>query len=199
MLILQALSGQGTRTVSSKILAEPGYRLENLRRPIFVTKKGILFIFCILLPQNCYAQNNSFYLGYGFGITKLGKIEGDRSYNFFQAAYSHEFPIIKDFFLVGEPFLAFLNEPEKGMDIGLGLFFRYYLKDLFFSLGGGGAYTSVHFQEQTHHYLFILQGGIGYKWKNFFIEDRFRHYSNAGLASPNHSVNANILSIGILF
>jgi len=44
VLILQALSGQGTRTVSSKILAEPGYRLENFRGPIVVTPKGILFI-----------------------------------------------------------------------------------------------------------------------------------------------------------
>jgi hypothetical protein len=92
-----------------------------------------------------------------------------------------------------------MNVNPEGMDIGLDLFFRYYPKKLFFSLGGGGTYTRIQFIEQTHHYLFILQGGMGYRWKNFFIEDRFRHYSNAGLASPNHSINGNILSIGILF
>jgi hypothetical protein len=191
--------GPGSLNHLSKILAQRGYRLEGFRRPIVMARKGILFIFCFLLPSNCYAQNNGFSLGYGFGVSQLGKIEGNRSYNFLQAAYSHEFQIIKDFFFVGEPYLAYINEPDRGMDIGLGLFLRYYLRNFFFSLGGGGAYTGVHFQEQTHHYLFMLQGGIGYKWKNFFIEDRFRHYSNAGLASPNHSINANILSIGILF
>jgi hypothetical protein len=81
---------------------------------------------------------------------------------------------------------------------------RYYLSvsaksSFFFDLGTGDAYTSIHFKEQGTHWLFILQGGLGLKWRNFFIEDRFRHYSNAGTAHPNGQVNANIISIGIFF
>ena len=165
---------------SSKILAQQGYRPESLRSGILMAKKGVIFIFFILVPLNCYGQNNGFSLGYGFGVNTFGKIEQNRSYNFLQTAYSYEFRILKDLFIVGEPYLAYINEPSRGFDIGLGLLLRYYLKDLFFSAGGGGAYTSIEFEEQTHHYLFILQGGIGYKWNNFFIEDRFRHYSNGG-------------------
>ncbi len=70
---------------------------------------------------------------------------------------------------------------------------------LFFRAGSGAAYTTIHFHDQDAHLLFMLQGGIGFKWQTFFIEDRFRHYSNAGLASPNAQINANIISIGIYF
>ncbi len=61
------------------------------------------------------------------------------------------------------------------------------------------AYTSIGFKEQGTHLLFILQGGVGYRYKSFFVEDRVRHYSNGGTARPNWSVNSNILSIGTNF
>ena len=62
--------------------------------------------------------------------------------------------------------------------------------------GPGMAYTTVGFQEQGTHLLFILQGGVGYRYKNFFVEDMIRHYTNAGIATPDSSVNSNILSVG---
>jgi hypothetical protein len=58
------------------------------------------------------------------------------------------------------------------------------------------AYTTIGFKEQGTRLLFILEGGVGYKFKNFYVEDRLCHYSNAGTARPNWSVNANILSLG---
>jgi hypothetical protein len=164
---------------------------------------AFLLILFALLPGMAQAENNGVSLGYGFGLFNtdgtVGQLEENRTYSFIQGSYFHEFGILPNLFFVTEPYLAYTSQPERGIDIGLGLFFRYYLKNLFFSLGSGGAYTSISFQEQGTHYVFILQAGVGYKWRNFFIEDRFRHYSNAGLATPNRSINANIISIGYLF
>ena len=35
--------------------------------------------------------------------------------------------------------------------------------------------------------------------KRLFVEARFRHYSNAGLAHPNRSVDATVASVGYAF
>lgn len=67
------------------------------------------------------------------------------------------------------------------------------------TLGGGAAYSSINFEEQGTHLLFIIQGGIGFKWKDFFIENRLKHYSSAHTASPNRSINSNIIMVGIYF
>ncbi len=166
-------------------------------------KSAVFLLFLVLLPGISYAQQNGVSLGYGFGIFNthggLGEIENHRDYRFLQAAYFHEFSITRRFFFVTEPYLAFTSRPETGTDAGLGLMFRYKLGNFFLSWGGGGAYTSIRFEEQGTHYLFILQAGLGYNWRNFFIENRFRHYSNGGLASPNHSINANLISVGVRF
>ncbi len=167
-------------------------------------KKGIFLFFLVLFPLNGYAQNNGISLGYGFGMFNtgggLGEIENDRNYHFIRGSYFHEFFLVRSLFFVTEPYLAYVSEPKDGVEVGLSLFFRYYLGKLFFNLGGGVAYTGEKFEEQGTHYVFIIQGGLGYNvWKNFFIEYRFRHYSNGGLASPNHSVNAGIVSAGFRF
>jgi hypothetical protein len=57
----------------------------------------------------------------------------------------------------------------------------------------------VDFKEQGTHLLFILQAGIGFQWKKFFIENRFRHYSNSNTAQPNRSINANMIMVGMHF
>jgi hypothetical protein len=95
-------------------------------------------------------------------------------------------------------------EPKDGLDVGLGLSLKFYpfnekRKGLFFVAGTGAAYTTVKFEEQGTHGVFILQGGFGYQWNKIFVESRLRHYSNAGLAHPNRSVNSNIFLIGTRF
>ncbi len=161
----------------------------------------------LFLPAVASGQQNAFSFGYGFGFLNpnqhAGKIEGDRPYNFFQLAYAREIHLVKKFFLVLEPFIAYDQQPA-GLDFGFTVLFRYRVpfpreNSLFLDVGGGGAYTTVDFREQGTHAVFNLQAGIGWKWKRFFIEDRFRHYSNGGLVSPNHSVHANIIAMGIHF
>ncbi len=70
---------------------------------------------------------------------------------------------------------------------------------LFLDLGAGASYTSISFQERGTHLLGVLVGGIGVRYKTFFIEDRLRHYSNGHTSYPNRSVNANITSVGMYF
>jgi hypothetical protein len=157
-------------------------------------------------PATAIPADHGFGLGYGFGAfnneRQTGRIEGGASYDFIQALYSYERPLSSQrWSFVAEPFVSFINRPAAGIDLGLDVGFRYYpiLRDargLYVTGGPGMAYTTIGFKEQGTHFLFILEGGVGYKFKNFYVEDRLRHYSNGGTARPNWSVNANILSLG---
>ncbi len=171
-------------------------------------KRAVVLLFIVALPLTCYGQNDGLSVGGGFGFLNgdqpLGKIGGKRDYYFGQISYFHEFHLYKNGFLHLEPFLAYTNQPNDGIDAGLNVLLRYYLpvsakSSFFLDFGSGAAYTSIRFKEQGTHWLTMVQGGIGFKWKNFFIVDRLRHYSNAGLASPNRQVNANVISIGFFF
>jgi len=169
-----------------------------------------LFIIFVLFPLFVFAVNESFLISYGFSAfspyTGMGKVQGGNFYDFVQLAYSTEKPLYgKKLNLHFEPFISYVMRPQDGAEAGVSLSLRYYLtggddyKGFYLTAGTGGAYSSINFQEQGTHLFFILQGGIGYKWKNFFIEDRFRHYSNGGYSSPNRSIHANIISIGMTF
>jgi hypothetical protein len=171
-------------------------------------KRHLLFLLLFLLPMPALAQTHGFSLGYGFGVLnphqEFGKVQDDRSYNLLYVSYLQEKSLFANGFLVFEPLISYVHKPEGGVDLGLNLLFRYYWKvgdnsRLFGNLGIGVAYTSVDFKEQGTHFLFSPQGGIGFRWGRYFIENRFRHYSNAHLAEPNKTVNADILLFGLYF
>jgi pantothenate kinase type III len=158
--------------------------------------------------MNGCAAEQSLSVGYGFAALNehisTGRIEGGKHYDFFQAAYLYEMPLWSPVSLALEPFAASVNRPESGFDAGLDLLARWYpcnvgLSRLFVDLGAGVAYTTVHFEEQGTHLLGVLAAGIGLSYKQFFIEDRLRHYSNSGTAYPNRAVDANIISVGMHF
>lgn len=162
----------------------------------------------ILFSVTAFAQDRgSLAIGYGFAVLsengKIGKIE-EGHYDFIQLSYIFERPLTEKLAFLIEPFAAYVNRPNNGFEGGMLLSGKYYFRDkqhngFFLTLGGGGAYTSVNFKEQDTHGLFILQGGIGFKWKEFFIENRLRHYSNGGTAQPNRSINSNIVVVGMDF
>ena len=176
-------------------------------------KRGVpvsffLLLFILIYPIAASAQNNGISIGYGFSFLtphqETGEVQEDRAYNFEHLAYFHQWFLFRNGYIVLEPFLAYVNRPESGLEFGASLLFRYYLRtsertSLFFNLGSGGAHSTVHFEEQGTHNFFILAGGIGFKWGRYFIENRFRHYSNAHLAKPNDSVNTDIIMIGFFF
>jgi len=170
--------------------------------------RHLLFLLLFLLPMPAWAQTNGLSIGYGFGVLnphqEFGKVQDDRSYNFLYLSYLHEKSLFENAFLVIEPFLSYVHKPEDGLDLGLNLLFRYYLKvgdqsHLFGNLGIGAAYTSVDFKEQGTHFLFAPQVGIGFRWGRYSLEARLRHYSNANTADPNRDVNALLLLLGIFF
>jgi len=152
---------------------------------------------------------NAFSVGYGFAAWNLErpvfKIEGGKHYDFAQATYLFEKPVLwKGLRLLVEPFASYVVQPASGTDFGVGLGLKYYpfgrQEDGFYLMGGSGmAYSTIGFQEQGTHLFIIGQGGIGYRFGRFFVENRFRHFSNGGLASPNWSVNSNIFMIGAYF
>ncbi|OPY73529.1 MAG: Lipid A 3-O-deacylase (PagL) [Syntrophorhabdus sp. PtaU1.Bin058] len=177
-----------------------------MRKGIFTV---IVVVVCTFSPLYCAGDDNAVTTGFGFGIfnrdPKFGKLRGDgRYYYFYQVAYAREKTLVKNFCLLVEPFAAYVNDPQSGLDAGMTMSFKYYFaedyrKSFFATLGTGAAYTTIAFEEQGTHFLFILQGGVGYRWNNYFIENRFRHYSNGGTERPNRSVNANIVNIGMHF
>lgn len=154
------------------------------------------------------ADQQTFSLGYGLGTfnngADLGHLHSGDYYDFVQIAYGYEKTLSGKFNFLVEPFVSIINRPTDGVDVGLTLNGRYYFgptnhRGLFATIGVGGAYTSVAFEDQGTHGLFVLQGGIGYKWERIFLEARFKHYSNGGLASPNQSVNSSIANVGFSF
>jgi len=168
----------------------------------------LLPFLCPLLPITSHAGEQGLTVGYGFAELNShvagGEVEGGKNYDFFQVTYIYEIPHWKKVSFVVEPFAACINRPESGVDGGLDLHFRWYplnqeRSGLFVNLGAGVSYTSIAFQEQGTHFLGVLLGGIGYRYERFFIEDRFRHYSNGHSAYPNRSVNADIVSVGMYF
>ena len=161
----------------------------------------------LILSRPAWSSENNFSVGYGFALWSqkhsVGNI-AEGPYNFVQAAYSYEMPISQKWLIQAGPYLAYVMNPTEGVDVGVNLGLKIYPftpdhSGFFCTLGTGGAYSTIAFTEQATHAFFILQGSIGYRYKNFFIEDRYRHYSNAGTSSPNRSINANIISLGMYF
>jgi len=159
-------------------------------------------------PCTLLADQQTISVGYGLGTLnnngKIGHLDSDDYYDFAQVTYGYEKTISGKFNLAIEPYLAFVNRPATGLDIGATLGGRYYFgeknhRGFFATVSGGGVYTTVKFEEQGTHAMFVLQGGLGYKWEKIFLEAKFRHYSNAGLASPNRSINATIVGVGYAF
>jgi Lipid A 3-O-deacylase (PagL) len=165
---------------------------------------------CIAYPVRSFSAEQAISAGYGFGFLNLhkqtGHIQGGEMYDFFQMAYLYERGFwLKNLTAVAQPWAAIVNRPNDGADVGFDLGIRYYpIKheegwSPFVSAGVGMAYTTIGFEEQGTHFLFILQAGVGVRYKRFFIEDTLRHYSNGHTASPNRSVHANIISVGYYF
>jgi hypothetical protein len=179
--------------------------VQKIVRYLLLLLPSFLLLF---LSIESHAGEQGLSLGYGFAAlnknSSTGKVEGGKEYDFLQLAYLHESPYWKKASFVVEPFAACINRPESGIDMGFDLLLRWYPSDrtrrgLYFDVGAGAAYTSISFKEQGTHLVGILVGGVGLRYRTFFIEDHFRHYSNGRTAYPNRSVNANIISVGMYF
>lgn len=177
--------------------------------------KGILWgVMCCLIlilsysATDCLAQKtHALSFGYGFGFLNphepVGHIE-EGQYDYVHMAYQFESPLSGVLGLVVEPFVSCTFRPREGVDAGITVSLKYKFhgkggRGFFLTIGGGSLYTSTKFQEQGTHLLFTGHVGFGYTWERIFIENRFRHYSNGGTATPNKSINANLISIGIYF
>jgi hypothetical protein len=120
--------------------------IETAIRRKVVMKKTLILFFLFTLPLTGYAQDNGLSVGYGFGFLNhhrnSGKIEFGRDYDFAQISYFREFHLIKDLFFHLEPFLAYVNQPNNRVDMGLNLLLRYYVnlgKNSLFMNAGSGA------------------------------------------------------------
>ena len=170
---------------------------------------AILLCACwlIILASPTFAEH-SLSVGYGFGLLnqngESSKLEGDKQYSLFQFLYAYEYPLTSWFSLLAEPFADYVFRPADGFELGLHVsgklyFFTSGVTRLYFLFGTGAMYTSIDFEEQPTHYLFILHGALGLRYKKFFLENRFRHLSNGGTETPNRSVHVNVVSLGMVF
>jgi hypothetical protein len=167
----------------------------------------VIALFTLPHAARAVEAQHALSVGYGFALFSNGRSAGqieEGNYDFFQVAYLYERPLSARWMLLVEPFVAYVNRPVEGVDVGCNLGLKVYpfaqdRSGFFFTMGTGAAYTSVDFAEQGTHLLFILQASVGYRYKNFFIEDRWRHYSNGNTARPNRSINANIINVGMYF
>ena len=174
----------------------------------FFTRLLLAVSFFGLLPCVALADQQTISVGYGMGTlnnsSKLGHLDSGDYYDFAQITYGYEKTLKGKFNAVIEPYVAVVNRPSTGLDAGVAIGGRYYFGEknhsgLFATISGGGVYTTIKFEDQGTHAMFVLQGGLGYKWDKLFVEGKFRHYSNGGLASPNRSVNATVVGVGYAF
>ncbi len=167
----------------------------------------ICFIALIVLPLHGFCGEDAIAAGYGFGLFNKdhsGTNIRDGNYDYVQIAYVHERQFKGMLNYVLEPFASYINRPNEGVDGGLSIYLKGYLNrdrrsGLYVTLGVGALYTSEKFREQGTHLLGCIQGGFGYRFGKWFIEDRFKHYSNGHTAYPNRSLHSNVLYIGAYF
>ena len=121
----------------------------------------------------------------------------------------YEVPVIKHLTLgiKGYP-LFFYEQDDSGEDtvfgVGIGPQLRAYHREdfrgLFGEVGFAALATSGKFDGNSATLNLLSEGGIGYKFKsNWHVAAKFRHISNAGLASSNSGVNTVVIGLGYTF
>lgn len=107
---------------------------------------SLLVFLCLQLPITSRAAEQALTVGYGFAELNThvpgGDVEGGKKYDFFQVSYIYEIPRWKKLSFVVEPFAAYINRPESGIDGGFDLLLRWYPSNqarngLFINLGAG--------------------------------------------------------------
>jgi hypothetical protein len=168
----------------------------------------LLALSLFLSPRPSLADEQTLSVGYGLAALndtrQVGHLWDNLYYDFGQLSYGYEKTVSGKFNVILEPYAVYVNRPVMGADFGLMLNGRYYFgskndRGFFLTGGGGGVYTTVKFTEQGTHTMFVLDGGLGYRWHRPFVDVRFRHYSNAGLSHPNRSIDAVVTSVGYAF
>jgi len=184
-----------------KILEKKYLKNFSASRIYLLTFTTLVLTFSFALTT--FANNIIVSAGYGFAFLnperKIYRLRDTKGlYDFYHVSLAKEHPIYSQISIVAEPFIVYQARPDDGLDFGFTISGKYYMtKNFYVHVGVGIAYTTYGFKEQGTHLPFILQGGIGYRWKRFFIEDRFKHYSNGGISRPNTSINSNIILIGV--
>lgn len=109
-----------------------------------------------------------------------------------------------------EPFANWVYGPYDNIETGLGLMlkiglvpetwkFQPYIKG-----GSAPSFSSLHMREEGSQFNFISSACAGFHYSltsktAFTAEYRYRHLSNASIASPNSGVNTQLLLAGIMY
>jgi len=175
--------------------------------------KKVLFVFLFLFVLNSTASARIIYnIGYGFGLLNSGngfsKLD-KKYYDYYKASVDFEHFFSKNFSIIGEPFVAYVNRPTDGVSFGASGLLRYYFlnESSFRTFADGGlgvSYNTLQYPGQASKYLSMPQVGLGVEFNigkatKMFIEDRFIHMSCASIKEPNGAVNSNTIMIGISF
>ena len=98
------------------------------------------------------------------------------------------------------------HNPDENFEFGVspGLQYRYPFTEKlsgYLLVGAGPHYMSLVTREQENGFIFsdTIGGGLYYFLKENFALNlgyRFRHMSNAGLATPNSGINTNFITFG---
>jgi len=110
--------------------------------------------------------------------------------------------------LVIEPYIGGVTSPDSNVETGSGLLLKFGYKFNkimpFIVAGTGFQYSSQQVNEEATQWNFQVQGGVGVNCffnenKALNIEYRARHFSNAGLKSPNNGVDIEGFLLGISY
>lgn len=114
-----------------------------------------------------------------------------------------------NFELLVEPMTSVVVSPDTNAEIGCSFFVRYSVKlatwfSPYLEVGTGFVYITQHVHEQGSQPNFITQPGIGtlfFLGKHYALSVgyRYRHLSNAGIASPNRGVDSHFGIVGLTY
>lgn len=109
-----------------------------------------------------------------------------------------------------EPFFSFLPEPAPNIETGAALLLKIgFLPETsrfqpYFLAGPGIAYMTLQTREQKTQLNFIEYGSLGAHYflnKHWAVtgECRYRHLSNADLATPNKGMESTFILLGVTY
>lgn len=177
----------------------------------------------LIIPKPSWAEEQpkklqgvEFLLGYS-----RGELDQKQDYRFINAVVALDFnlksltkkigfnpPSLVQFQI--EPFLGFVVQPERNIEVGTSFLFKLGLLpetwkfQPYIKPGVGMVFVSVHTLEQSTQFNFISSLGVGFHY--FFEQDsaltldyRFRHLSNASIKQPNRGIDTHSCLFGITY
>ena len=152
-----------------------------------------------MVSRKSFATGHSLSVGIGSGVN----IDNPkREYLNEMLVVDYKTVVLPTFVFVAEPTIYGFSGGKIGM--GVGTFFQNYFPltynvSLFVSWGAGIIVSDKKLTGESLLFNFTPQGGVGVEIRNWALECRYWHASNAGIRNPNSGVDNIVVLVSYRF